>query len=117
MCLRFVASAAATPKGALDRRDLDRCEPEQMLAVIESLRLFLDDEEMSRRLQVAMLIDRNILKRAIIMKGKKCGMLGASNSREEYFRLQEEKYFVTSLELAPLTPEDADQLAKTNCEP
>jgi len=90
--------------------DLDRCEPEQMLAVIQSLRLFLDDEEMSRRLQVAMLIDRRILCRAMITKAESSNVLQKGDSKEEFFRQQEEKLFVASLELPPLDREQAREL-------
>ena len=48
--------------------DLDRCEPGQMLTVIESIRVFLDDPEISNRLQVAMLVDKHILNLAILEK-------------------------------------------------
>jgi len=93
--------------------DLDRCEPTQMLAVIESLRLFLDEPEMSRRLQVAMLLDRNIFKRAITDKGRRARMLADFNkvALSRFFRDQEEKFFVASLELPPLVSKDISELA------
>lgn len=91
--------------------DLDRCEPDQMLALIESLRLFLDDEDMSRRLQVAMLIDRKILYRAIIGRAETSKLLQEKDSSQTYFRQQEEKLFVVSLELPPLEPIQAEELA------
>jgi hypothetical protein len=91
--------------------DLDRCEPDQMLAVIESLRLFLDDEEMSRRLQVAMLIDRRILYRTIIDRAEKTNILQSKDSKEKFFRQQEEKLFVASMELPPLDATQARELA------
>ncbi len=92
--------------------DLDRCEPEQMLAVIESLRLFLDDEEMSRRMQVAMLIDRAILRRAILQKAEKAGILEEFPSPDDFFRNQEEKFFVAGLTLPALNPEQTNDLAE-----
>jgi hypothetical protein len=85
--------------------DLDRCEPDQMTAVIESLRLFLDEPEMSRRLQVAMLLDRTIFGRALIEKGLRCHALRAKATGPEhnkFFREQEEKLFVATLELPQL---------------
>lgn len=94
--------------------DLDRCEPEQMLAVIESLRLFLDDEEMSRRLQVAMLVDRKILSHAIFTRAKNSGLLGEDATptiKESFFRAHEEKLFVVSLELPLLGEEQIRALA------
>jgi|GEM_PF-6454395 len=88
--------------------DLDRCDPDQMLAVIESLRLFLDEPEMSRRLQVAMLLDRNILKSAMVKRAEAQKLLLAPESQAEFFRQQEEKLFVVSMTLPPI---DHDMLA------
>jgi Cdc6-like AAA superfamily ATPase len=48
--------------------DLDRCPPDEMLSVIESLRVFLDDPAISSHLKVAMLLDREILAHAICRK-------------------------------------------------
>jgi hypothetical protein len=81
--------------------------------VIESLRLFLDEPEMSRRLQVAMLLDRNIFKRAITDKGRRGRMLADFNkvALSRFFRDQEEKFFVASLELPPLVSKDISELA------
>jgi hypothetical protein len=92
--------------------DLDRCEPEQMLAVIESLRLFLDDPEMSRRMQVAMLLDRSILKQALLLRGRRRRSIKSEATDAAFFREQEDKLFVASLELPELTPRDVDHLAQ-----
>jgi hypothetical protein len=91
--------------------DLDRCEPDQMLAVIESLRLFLDETEMSRRLQVAMLLDRGIFKRAVLSWGRRNGMLAANVSESKLFLEQEEKLFVASLQLPLLTSTQVKQIS------
>jgi hypothetical protein len=82
-----------------------------MLAVVESLRLFLDKTEMSSRLQVAMLIDREIFKRAIIKKGTENGMMGTNDNKSRFFREQEEKLFVASLQLTQLNPHHVSDLA------
>lgn len=92
--------------------DLDRCEPEQMLAVIESLRLFLDEPEMSRRLQIAMLLDRSILKQALLSRGKENDSIRPGTTEAAFFREQEEKFFVASLELPALTKTDISKLAE-----
>jgi KAP family P-loop domain len=93
--------------------DLDRCEPDQMLAVIESLRLFLDESAMSRRMQVAMLLDRNIFQRAMVKRGKRCGTLANADpaSISKFFREQEEKLFIASLQLAPISTDELQELA------
>lgn len=92
--------------------DLDRCEPDQMLSVIESLRLFLDDVEVSMRLQIAMLLDRDIFKQALIKTAERRGILldGAPRTKAKLFREQEEKLFVASLQLPPLAAFDVANL-------
>ncbi|MCK5564850.1 MAG: hypothetical protein KAJ07_06350 [Planctomycetes bacterium] len=45
--------------------DLDRCRPEQMIEIIESLKLLLEDKEIHKRIQVAVLIDEKMLRYAI----------------------------------------------------
>jgi hypothetical protein len=92
--------------------DLDRCDPDQMIAVIESLRLFLDEQEMSQRLQVAMLLDRTIFKRAMVNRGWRLGMLEKGSSESKFFREQEEKLFVAGLELPPLMSDQVGVVAR-----
>ncbi len=92
--------------------DLDRCEPEQMLTVIESLRLFLDEPEMSRRMQVAMLLDRNILKSAMLNRAEAQKLRIATDSQEDFLRQQEEKLFVVSMALPPIDGGMLNTLAK-----
>ncbi len=48
--------------------DLDRCHPDQMLEIIESVQLLLDDPVISERLQVCMLVDESALAHALIKK-------------------------------------------------
>lgn len=48
--------------------DLDRCRPEQMLEIIESLKLLLEDREIHERIQVVMLVDEKMLHHAIQKK-------------------------------------------------
>jgi hypothetical protein len=92
--------------------DLDRCEPEQMLTVIESLRLFLDEPDMSRRMQVAMLLDRNILKSAMLNRAEAQKMRIAPDSQADFLRQQEEKLFVVSMALPPIDGGMLNTLAK-----
>lgn len=48
--------------------DLDRCRPEQMLEIMESLKLMLEDDEIHERVQVVMLVDEEMLRHAIHKK-------------------------------------------------
>ena len=45
--------------------DLDRCKPGQMLEIMESLKLLLEDKEIHERIQVVMLVDEEMLHHAI----------------------------------------------------
>ncbi|MFN0198570.1 MAG: P-loop NTPase fold protein [Planctomycetaceae bacterium] len=50
--------------------DLDRCEPHQMLEVIESVMLLLDDAVIRQRLQIAMLVEEEAVEAALKIKYK-----------------------------------------------
>jgi KAP family P-loop domain len=45
--------------------DLDRCGPQEIVDLIESLKLLLEDEEVQDRVQVLMLVDEDVLAHAI----------------------------------------------------
>ncbi len=45
--------------------DLDRCKPEQMLEIMESLKLLLEEQQIHDRIQVVMLVDEEMLCYAI----------------------------------------------------
>ena len=87
--------------------DLDRCGPDEMLAIVESLRVFLEKSEMSRRVQILMLIDDRKLDQAILKRAREQGMLPKRTSDHgNYCREQREKYFVSSIRLLPLDDQD-----------
>lgn len=48
--------------------DLDRCEPDEMLRIIESLKLLLDEPSVAERLQLVMLVEESILENAVRRK-------------------------------------------------
>lgn len=99
--------------------DLDRCSPEEMLSVIENVRLLLDDSEINSRLQVLMLVDEAVLTHAIETKYAK--MIehrskdlnvreGKDLAREDIVYEQIEKLFACHLRLARLSKRDVVQL-------
>lgn len=45
--------------------DLDRCDPKHLLAVIESIKLMLEDAEVSNRIVCAILVEEDVLRHAI----------------------------------------------------
>ncbi len=90
--------------------DLDRCDTEQMLAVIESLRLFLDDPAMSGRLQMAMLMDLRILNDALACRARKKGLKRDDSEIRNLQRSHREKIFLCELAMPPLHDKDCQEL-------
>lgn len=90
--------------------DLDRCEPAQMLAVVDSLRLFVDDEAISLRMQVAMLMDRNLLEKALLQRASESKMSPDTNDVWRFCQMQREKLFVCELEMPALDATDRDDI-------
>lgn len=87
--------------------DLDRCEPEQMLVIIESLRMFLDDPQTSARLQIMMLLDLRAVELALKARCQRIGIL--EKQEPEYFAEQREKWFVSELSLPPLSEQELNE--------
>lgn len=111
--------------------DLDRCPPEEMLAVIESLRVFLDDPVISPKLKIAMLLDREILSHAVCRKYEKLlpdstkipkpsNQEDPTGNRAPVSRFttesivteQIEKFFLLSFDLPPLESKEAWDIAE-----
>jgi KAP family P-loop domain len=66
---RWITSDVNSPRRILlVVDDLDRCDPQHLLSVMESIKLLLEEEPISDRVQVAMLIEEDILKHAILAK-------------------------------------------------
>lgn len=103
--------------------DLDRCDHRDMLAVIESIRVFLDNQEISNRLQVAMLLDKDILSFAIhqkyddLLKAETPATPSSVHpeypkeasrrlSADNVVREQLEKYFLLHFNLPPLASKE-----------
>jgi hypothetical protein len=67
--LRWLRNGGLSPKKVLlVVDDLDRCKPEHLLSVMESIKLLIEDPDVSSRVQVAMLLEEDILKHAIFEK-------------------------------------------------
>ena len=88
--------------------DLDRCEPKQMLEIIESTMLILDDEDVHQHLQVCMLIDESAFFHALIDKYDHLLNIKHLDREHQYspariFRENLEKFFLIHLRLSALT--------------
>jgi hypothetical protein len=92
--------------------DLDRCEPEQMLEVIESMRIYLENEHVGSRMQIALLLDRQIFRAALLSRAKRQSILPAKNPAylDSFLRAQEEKYFGASISMIDIGKEGVTQL-------
>lgn len=97
--------------------DLDRCEPKQMLEIIESTMLILDDEVVQQRLQICMLIDESALIHALVAKYEQLldehnRVPGYQYTADRIYRENLEKFFLVHLRLATLTPEELGEVAR-----
>jgi hypothetical protein len=92
--------------------DLDRCKPEHLLSVMESIKLLIEDPEISSRVQVAMLVEEEILKHAIYDKyksltdQKNADVLKTTYTADRLMRENCEKLFTASLRLPQLSKSD-----------
>ena len=90
--------------------DLDRCAPLQMMEIIESITLLLEDEKLHDRIQVVMLIQEENLRQAIKVKFKP-NVHGDvdDNIVAEHI----DKLFIGHLRLWPLHVLDVESVAAT----
>lgn len=103
--------------------DLDRCTPIEMLGVIESVRLLLDDPVTNARMQVLMLVDETVLNHAIALRYESmiversaslayAGETASRSATEEIIAEQTEKLFACYLRLPKLSREDVSELVR-----
>lgn len=86
--------------------DLDRCEIQQMLEVIESTMLLLDDREIKKRVQIVMLVEERAVRTALEQKYKHLWQRKEPNNEdtpEQILRENMEKIFLAHLRLPELT--------------
>jgi type II secretory pathway pseudopilin PulG len=102
--------------------DLDRCSPDEMLDVIEGMRLLVDDQQVNRRLQILMLVDEAVLAHSIALRyhtmiQERAADARAANevaalrtARLEVVAEQNEKLFACHLRMGRLTDSDVAAL-------
>jgi hypothetical protein len=102
--------------------DLDRCDPLQMLDVIESTLLILDDPEIKSRLQVAILVDEFAFEQALAKKYDLLLSVKDDKTGESKFgvprlvRENQEKFFLLQLRLPELQPKDIEPVITALCD-
>ncbi len=84
--------------------DLDRVPPAEMLSIIESLMLMLDDKKVKERLQIAMLVEEDIVGVAIVEK----------YSHLQEFRALKKSKTSNDCELADTCPGELHSLVESN---
>ncbi|CDX14139.1 hypothetical protein MPLDJ20_100054 [Mesorhizobium plurifarium] len=102
--------------------DLDRCTPDDMLTVIENMKLLVDDPVIGNRLQVLMLVDERVLAHAIgkryqdMILERAGGIVGVTKenakllARQEIITEQNEKLFACHLRFPALSDRDVADL-------
>lgn len=99
--------------------DLDRCQPGEMLNVIEGFRLLLDERAVQNRLQVLMLLDEQVLAHAIALRyatmivertaqGEADKTVAEARARREVVSEQNEKLFACHLRMPDLGRDDVE---------
>ncbi|GEP44478.1 hypothetical protein BGE01nite_37690 [Brevifollis gellanilyticus] len=91
--------------------DLDRCEPEQSLSVIESIRWFLDNPKVNSRLHVAILMERDALETACRLRAREHGKEYSDDAWRTRFEALREKLFMVELSLPTLKNDEVSDLA------
>lgn len=90
--------------------DIDRCYEDNIVQIIDSLRIMLDDEDISERLIIVTAIDERILKRAIKLKYNTLivdfdNQINTNHLVTEYI----DKLFLVGIRLGDLVPEEKDE--------
>lgn len=99
--------------------DLDRCNPGEVIDLVESLKLLLEDDLVQRRVQVLMLIDEEVLEHAIgekfksLMDDRAARAQGATREsiRHQVVAEHLEKLFACSLRLLLLSRDEIAEIA------
>ncbi len=87
--------------------DLDRCSNDQMINVLDGLRLILDDEEIHSRLIIITSIDEEILQKAFY--SQKYLLDDKEVSKRNYFKEYLEKVFLVGIKLDVLDEEESKE--------
>jgi KAP family P-loop domain len=100
--------------------DIDRCPEEQIIRMIDALRVMLEDEDIAKRVLILTAVDERMLKRAIITKYhdmiKKDPALNEQNESIEFLKITQEymdKLFISGIKLGVLTIEERESLLES----
>jgi|GEM_PF-5952240 len=87
--------------------DLDRCNEEKVIEIIDALRIILDDERIKDKLLVITAIDERILRLAVLRKYEQSAKYFNESELGELAREYIDKLFIFSVKLGPLTENES----------
>jgi len=92
--------------------DLDRCSPDELNEILESIVLMLEDQEIQKRLQVAILVDDSILKHSVQIRFEKIKELNDESNVnvQDLVREHIEKMFIAHFSLSSINKDGAGEI-------
>ena len=113
--IAFLTSSESPKRIILVIDDLDRCELNHLLSIVESVKLLAEDSAISKRLRLSVLVEEDILNHAIWEKYQKLvreGIheVGSKFTAEQVLRENKEKLFTAHLRLNPISKKEMGQI-------
>jgi len=90
--------------------DLDRCNEDQIIEIIDSLRVILDDEEIKNHVLILVALDGEKLERAIIQKYK--SLFTEREKLESVVSEYMDKLFISAIKLSPISLDDRAEFVR-----
>jgi len=86
--------------------DIDRCDESKILSIIDSLRILMDDQELSKKIVVIAAVDEKVLRLAI--KHKYSNLIPEQEGISDQINVREyfDKLFILGIKLGSLTTRD-----------
>lgn len=115
--LRHVLKAwmPSNKEGGIQKRlllfvdDLDRCKEDQLVQVIDALRVMLEDDEIVKRVLIVTAVDEKILERAIELKYRRFENTDkGKNVKDTLVKEYLDKLFIACIKLPPLYDKEKD---------
>ncbi len=116
--LAFATSPPSPDRLLLIVDDLDRCQADHLLTVMESIKLLLEEPEVSRRVQVLMVVQEDVLRHALDEKYSKLlkpkGQAGQTTDYDSRRVVRDniEKFFTAYFRLPPLTDQEVGSVVR-----
>lgn len=113
--IAFITANESPKRIILVIDDLDRCELNHLLSIVESVKLLAEDKEISKRLRLSVLVEEDILNHAIWEKYQKLvneghHVVGSNFTAEQILRENKEKLFTAHLRLNPISKKEMGQI-------